>query len=92
VISAKNVDDDQFHGIECIINSMTAKERHDHEIINVSRRKRIARGSGATAKEVTTTSASMPRCARCSNPWAPGPASKPSSVGVPNARPPKLWR
>jgi signal recognition particle subunit SRP54 len=38
--------------IEAIIDSMTAKERADHTIINGSRRLRIARGSGTTVQEV----------------------------------------
>lgn len=37
---------------EAIINSMTSAERSDHEIINGSRRRRIALGSGATINEV----------------------------------------
>lgn len=37
---------------EAIINSMTAKERDDHLIINQSRRRRIAMGSGTNVKEV----------------------------------------
>ncbi len=47
-----NVDEKQFNRIETIIDSMTARERRDHEIINGSRRKRIARGSGTTVQEV----------------------------------------
>jgi signal recognition particle subunit SRP54 len=47
-----NVDEKQFSRIETIIDSMTARERRDHEIINGSRRKRIARGSGTTVQEV----------------------------------------
>jgi signal recognition particle subunit SRP54 len=50
--AAENVDEKQFNRVECIINSMTNKERHDHEIINGSRRKRIALGSGTTVQEV----------------------------------------
>ncbi len=50
--AAENVDEGQFNRVENIINSMTAKERHDHEIINGSRRKRIARGSGTTVQDV----------------------------------------
>ena len=50
--AADNVDEGQFTRVESIINSMTNKERHDHEIINGSRRKRIARGSGTTVQEV----------------------------------------
>jgi signal recognition particle subunit SRP54 len=50
--AAENVDENQFNRVESIINSMTNKERHDHEIINGSRRKRIANGSGTTVQEV----------------------------------------
>src|SRR2546421_278862 len=38
--------------IEAIINSMTSHERDHHEVINGSRRKRIARGSGTSVQEV----------------------------------------
>jgi signal recognition particle subunit SRP54 len=38
--------------IEAIINSMTRQERRDHTMINGSRRKRIARGSGTTVQGV----------------------------------------
>ncbi len=50
----KNVDIDNsaFKGIEAIISSMTPKERHNPEIINGSRRQRIAKGSGTTLVEV----------------------------------------
>ena len=47
-----NVDESQFTRIEAIINSMTSKERHNSAIINGSRRKRIARGSGTSVQEV----------------------------------------
>jgi signal recognition particle subunit SRP54 len=50
--AAENVDEGQFNRVENIINSMTAKERQDHEIINGSRRKRIAVGSGTSVQEV----------------------------------------
>jgi len=50
--AAENVDEGQFNRIETIIDSMTAKERRDHELINGSRRKRIARGSGTTVQDV----------------------------------------
>ena len=50
--AAENVDEAQFTRVESIINSMTNKERQDHEIINGSRRKRIANGSGTTVQEV----------------------------------------
>jgi signal recognition particle subunit SRP54 len=46
------VDDKQLGRVEAIIDSMTAKERRNHGIINGSRRKRIARGSGTSAEDV----------------------------------------
>ena len=50
--AAANVDESQFTRIEAIINSMTSKERHNSALINGSRRKRIALGSGTTVQEV----------------------------------------
>jgi signal recognition particle subunit SRP54 len=47
-----NVDEKQLTRVEAIINSMTAYEREHHDVINGSRRKRIARGSGTTVQEV----------------------------------------
>ncbi len=47
-----NVDEKQITRVEAIINSMTAYERDHHDVINGSRRKRIARGSGTTVQEV----------------------------------------
>ncbi|WP_322797666.1 signal recognition particle protein [Thermoflexus sp.] len=44
--------DRQFKRIEAIINSMTPEERRNPEIINASRKRRIARGSGTTVQEV----------------------------------------
>ena len=49
---ADKVDEKQISHVEAIINSMTAHERHHHDVINGSRRKRIARGSGTTVQEV----------------------------------------
>ncbi len=50
--AAGSVDEKQFTRIETIINSMTQKERENHEIISGSRRKRIAKGSGTTVQDV----------------------------------------
>jgi len=50
--AADNVDEGQINRVEAIINSMTAYERNHHEVINGSRRKRIARGSGTSVQEV----------------------------------------
>jgi len=47
-----DVDDRELVRIEAMINSMTAAERRNHNIINGSRRKRIARGSGTNVSEV----------------------------------------
>lgn len=47
-----DIDDNAFKGIEAIIYSMTAKERENPEIINGSRRQRIAKGSGTSIQEV----------------------------------------
>jgi signal recognition particle subunit SRP54 len=46
------VDEGQLARVEAIINSMTPKERRNHAIINGSRRKRIAKGSGTKVEEV----------------------------------------
>ncbi len=46
------VDDKELVRIEAIINSMTDRERRNHRLINGSRRKRIARGSGTTVQDV----------------------------------------
>ena len=47
-----DIDDDAFKGIEAIIFSMTPKEREEPSVINGSRRKRIASGSGTSVQEV----------------------------------------
>lgn len=47
-----DIDDNAFKGIEAIIRSMTEQERTNPEIINGSRRQRIARGSGTSIQEV----------------------------------------
>ncbi|MBW2351900.1 MAG: signal recognition particle protein [Deltaproteobacteria bacterium] len=45
-------DEKELIKVEAIINSMTAEERRRHKIINGSRRRRIARGSGTTVQDV----------------------------------------
>jgi len=47
-----DIDDDAFKEIEAIIHSMTPEERNNHKIINGSRKKRIAKGSGSDVQEV----------------------------------------
>jgi signal recognition particle subunit SRP54 len=47
-----DMDDNAFKGIEAIIFSMTPTERENPDVINGSRRKRIAEGSGTNIQEV----------------------------------------
>lgn len=51
-LSKVKVEEKELLHIEAIINSMTPKERARHQIINGSRRKRIARGSGTSVQKV----------------------------------------
>jgi signal recognition particle subunit SRP54 len=46
------VDESEFVRIEAIINSMTPQERQQYNIINGSRRRRIAKGSGTVVQDV----------------------------------------
>ena len=47
-----DINDDAFNGIEAMINSMTPAEREDPDLIDMSRKKRIAKGSGKDIQEV----------------------------------------
>ena len=51
-ISPDEIDEDAFKGIEAIIQSMTPKERSQPKLLNHSRKKRIALGSGANVEDV----------------------------------------
>ena len=51
-VSLKTLNGESIKSIEAIINSMTPKERSNPEILNGSRRKRIAIGSGNSVSEV----------------------------------------
>jgi signal recognition particle subunit SRP54 len=48
----EKIDDKQIGRVEAIINSMTPKERRNHQLISGSRRKRIAKGSGTSVEEI----------------------------------------
>jgi signal recognition particle subunit SRP54 len=52
MLDKAKIDDNQFVKVEAVIQSMTFAERRDPDIINGSRRKRIARGSGTTVSQV----------------------------------------
>jgi len=47
-----DIDDNAFKGVEAIIRSMTPKERSNPEMLNASRRQRIAKGAGMNIQEV----------------------------------------
>ena len=51
-IKDMDIDDDAFKGIEAIIYSMTPDEREEPSLLNASRKKRIAVGSGTSIQEV----------------------------------------
>ena len=51
-LAEQKPDEGQLNRVEAIINSMTPHERRRHDVINGSRRKRIARGSGTSVEEV----------------------------------------
>ncbi len=51
-IKDMDIDDDAFKSVEAIIHSMTPLERNEPTVLNGSRRKRIAEGSGTTIQEV----------------------------------------
>ena len=51
-IKNMDIDDDAFKSIEAIIYSMTPAERENHKLIDGSRRKRIANGSGTSIQEI----------------------------------------
>ena len=46
------VDDNELVGVEAIIQSMTIKERRSPDILNGSRKRRVARGSGTRVQDV----------------------------------------
>jgi signal recognition particle subunit SRP54 len=52
MLKAANVDDKKLKHVEAIVLSMTPKERSNPDVINGSRRLRIAKGSGRTVQEV----------------------------------------
>lgn len=51
-LKGMDIDDDAFKGVEAIIHSMTPEERTNPVILNGSRKKRIAKGSGTSIQEV----------------------------------------
>ena len=64
------VDEKQFVRLEAIIDSMTPKERRNHEIISGSRRKRIAPAAGPTVQDVNQLLRQYAQMAKMFKPWA----------------------
>ena len=58
-------DEKQMGRVEAIISSMTPDERRNQQVINGSRRKRIAAGSGTSVEEVNRLLKQFIRCRRC---------------------------
>jgi signal recognition particle subunit SRP54 len=52
MLKSANLDENRMKHVEAIVLSMTAKERADPDLINGSRRLRIAKGAGRTVQEV----------------------------------------
>ena len=63
-LKGAKIDDDDLKPIEAIIRSMTPEERAQPDIINGSRRQRIANGSGTRSATSTGSSSSSARCRR----------------------------
>ena len=59
------VDDKELVKVEAVINSMTLAERRNHNLLNGSRRKRIALGSGTTAADVNKVVKQYVELKRC---------------------------
>jgi signal recognition particle subunit SRP54 len=53
VLKDAHIDDKQFDRVEAIINSMTKKERQKPDLLDNSRRKRIAQGAGVKVDEIS---------------------------------------
>jgi signal recognition particle subunit SRP54 len=51
-INEEDIDEKAIHRMEAILDSMTKKEREFPQIINGSRKKRIAKGSGTSVQEI----------------------------------------
>jgi len=71
-----DIDNSAFKGIEAIINSMTPKERTNPEIINQSRKMRIAKGSGTNIQEVNRLLKQFDQTRKMMKMVAGGPSGK----------------
>jgi signal recognition particle subunit SRP54 len=83
------IEDDQLKPVEAIIHSMTTEERRRPEIINGSRRLRIARGSGSTTSQVNALLKQFDQARRMMKSMmamAGGPRGR--RMGIPGGAPP----
>ena len=71
-----DIDNSSFKSIEAIIQSMTVQERENPTIINGSRRKRIAAGSGTSIEEVNRLLKQFEQTRKMMKTVAGGPAAK----------------
>src|SRR5699024_11959927 len=51
-LDGQEIDENAFKPVEAIIDSMTPQERHNPNILNATRRRRIAKGSGTSVQEI----------------------------------------
>lgn len=79
-----DISDDAFKGVEAIINSMTPFERKNPEVIDVSRRKRIAKGCG---KEINDVNAFMKQFDQMKQMMTMMNKSKGAGMGIPGGMP-----
>jgi signal recognition particle subunit SRP54 len=79
-----DMDDDAFKGIEAIIHSMTPGERSNPVVLNGSRRKRIASGSGTTIQEVNRLVKQFDETRRMMKKMSGGKNLKNMMGGMPN--------
>ncbi|MFW6114720.1 MAG: signal recognition particle protein [Thermodesulfobacteriota bacterium] len=73
-------DEGELVKVEAIINSMTPEERRNHKIINGSRRKRIAQGSGTKVEDVNRLLKNFVQTKRMLKKFGRGPAPDLSSL------------
>ncbi|MBA4370788.1 MAG: signal recognition particle protein [Coriobacteriaceae bacterium] len=82
-IRESDIDERALDRTTAIITSMTAKERAKPQVINGSRRERIARGSGATVQEVNQLLAQFAQAKKLLKQFQGGKGKRPRGMGFP---------
>ncbi len=80
-IKGIDLDGKELKKVEAIINSMTPRERNNHAIISGSRRKRIARGSGASVQDVNRLLKQFVQTKKMMRSLTKGGKRKPTGIG-----------